>query len=58
VYDSLAEALERAGKMDEALVNYNKAVETAKKAGDRRLQIFTANRDRAVAAATEKKPSP
>jgi hypothetical protein len=58
VYDSLAEALERAGRTEEALANYNKAVETAKKTGDRRFEIFTANRDRAVTAAKEKKPSP
>ena len=58
VYDSLAEALERAGRTEEALANYNKAVETANKTGDRRLEIFTANRDRAVAAAKERKPSP
>ncbi len=58
VYDSLAEALERAGRSDEALANYSKAVEIAKKLGDRRLEIFTANRDRATAAAKAKKPSP
>lgn len=58
VHDSLGEALERAGRIEEALGSYGKAVETAKKTGDGRLQIFTANRDRAVAAAKEKKPSP
>jgi hypothetical protein len=34
------------------------AVDPAKTTGDRRLEIFTANRDRAVAAAKAKKPSP
>ena len=58
VYDSLGEALERAGRTDEALASYEKAVERAKKNGDRRLEVFTANRDRAAAAAKQKKPSP
>jgi predicted alpha/beta superfamily hydrolase len=58
VYDSLAEALERAGRTEEALATYGRAVDTAKKTGDRRLEIFTANRDRAAAAAKAKKPSP
>jgi len=57
VYDSLAEALERAGRTEESLANYERAVDTAKKTGDKRLEIFTANRDRAVAAAKAKKPS-
>ncbi len=46
VYDSLAEALEKAGKLDEALVNYTVAVNTAKRVGDQRLEIFKANLDR------------
>jgi tetratricopeptide (TPR) repeat protein len=50
VYDSLGEALERAGRMEEALSNYGKAVEKAQKAKDNRLEIFTRNRDRAAAA--------
>ena len=46
VYDSLAEALENAGKLDEALLNYTAAVNTAKRVGDQRLEIFKANLDR------------
>lgn len=49
VYDSLGEALENAGRLDEALAAYSKAVENATRAGDQRLGIFTANRDRAQA---------
>lgn len=47
VYDSLGEAFENAGRLDEAFVSYSKAVENAAKNGDDRLDIFTANRDRA-----------
>jgi predicted alpha/beta superfamily hydrolase len=47
VYDSLGEALENAGRLGEAFVSYSKAVENAAKNGDDRLDIFTANRDRA-----------
>jgi predicted alpha/beta superfamily hydrolase len=47
VYDSLGEALENAGLLDEAFANYSKAVDNAAKNGDDRLDIFTANRDRA-----------
>ncbi len=46
VYDSLGEALENAGRLDEALANYSRAVENAPKIGDDRLAIFTENRDR------------
>jgi predicted alpha/beta superfamily hydrolase len=46
VYDSLGEALENAGRLEEALANYSKAVESAEKTGDERLEIFSANRDR------------
>ena len=46
VYDSLGEAYEDAGKLDEALSNYSRAVENAPKIGDDRLPIFTENRDR------------
>jgi predicted alpha/beta superfamily hydrolase len=49
VYDSLGEAYEKAGRDEEALAAYSKAVENATKAGDQRLGIFTANRDRARA---------
>lgn len=54
VYDSLAEALGRAGKIDESLANYEKAVARAKETGDPLLELLTANRDRAVAAAKPK----
>ncbi len=47
VYDSLGEALENAGRLEEALASYSKAVETATRIGDERLEIFSANRDRA-----------
>jgi hypothetical protein len=43
----LGEALEEAGRLDEALANYSKAVENAAKIDETRLDIFTANRDRA-----------
>jgi tetratricopeptide (TPR) repeat protein len=46
VYDSLGEALENAGRLDEALVNYSRAVENAPMIGDDRVEIFAANRDR------------
>ncbi len=46
VYDSYAEALEKAGKMDEALANYTKAVATADRVGDPRLELFRVNLDR------------
>jgi tetratricopeptide (TPR) repeat protein len=47
VYDSLGEALENAGRLEEAFASYSKAVENAVENGDDRLEIFTANRDRA-----------
>ena len=40
------EALEKAGKADEALANYTTAVKTAKRVSDVRLEIFKANLDR------------
>ncbi len=46
VYDSLGEALENAGRLDEALASYSKAVENATKIGDNNLGVFTTNRDR------------
>ena len=58
VYDSLGEALERAGRMEEALSNYGKAVEKAQKAKDNRLDVFTKNRDRAAAAVKNTKKAP
>ncbi len=49
VYDSLGEALERAGQLQEAAASYSRAVENAVSIGDDRLEIFTENRDRAQA---------
>lgn len=49
MYDSLGEALENGGKLEEALKNYSKAVDNAGKIGDHRLPIFTENRDRVKA---------
>jgi len=47
VYDSLGEALENAGRLEEALASYSKAVENGTARGDANLGIFTVNRDRA-----------
>ncbi len=47
VYDSLGEALENAGRLEEALASYSKAVDNAAAIGDDRVAIFTTNRDRA-----------
>ncbi len=41
-YDSLAEALQTAGRNDEAKVNFAKAVEVAEKTKDRNLALFRA----------------
>lgn len=46
VYDSLGEALENAGRDEEALAAYSNAVANAGRIGDERREIFTANRDR------------
>jgi hypothetical protein len=46
VYDSLGDGLVAADRLEQALTSYSKAVENATKAGDERLPIFTANRDR------------
>ncbi len=46
VYDSYAEALERAGRFDEAMANYTEAVATAERLGDERLELFRANLER------------
>lgn len=46
VFDSLGEAYENAGRLEEALASYSKAVENADKIGDERLEIFITNRDR------------
>ena len=47
VFDSLGEAFENAGRLDEAFASYSKAVDNAARNGDDRLDLFTANRDRA-----------
>ena len=49
VYDSLGEALETAGLLNDAFASYSKAVDNAARNGDDRLDLFTANRDRAKA---------
>ena len=46
VYDSLGEALENAGRLEEAHANYARAVRLAADIGDDLLDIFTTNRDR------------
>ncbi len=51
VYDSLGEALERAGKSVEALENYSKAVEIGTSTADPNVAVFTRNRDRLGGAA-------
>ncbi len=53
VFDSLGEALEKGGKNKEALACYEKAVDLGKKAEDRRLPVFTRNRDRLAAAVSK-----
>jgi predicted alpha/beta superfamily hydrolase len=55
VYDSLGEALESAGRLDEALASYSAAVKNANTLGDDRIAIFTANRDRAKALVEQAK---
>jgi len=57
-YDSLGEALERAGKLEAAHASYAKAVENAVALSDNRLAIFTANRDRAAAKLKEQQAKP
>ncbi len=46
VYDSLGEALERAGELNEALASYEKAVSLGERQSDGNLGAFKANRDR------------
>ncbi len=46
VYDSLAEAYEKSGKLDLAKPNYEKAVEVGTKTNDPNLQVFKTNFDR------------
>ena len=46
VHDSLGEALEKAGKPDEALASYAKAAELGEASGDPNLGVFRKNADR------------
>lgn len=55
VYDSLAEAYERGGKLDLALANYEKAYALGVQTNDPNTNVFKTNRDR-VAAAQAKPP--
>lgn len=49
VHDSLGEALERAGRKEEALASYSRAVQNATATGDPLLDTFKRNRDRLAA---------
>ena len=46
VYDSLGEAMEKAGKTNEAIENYRTAVEIGAKNNDRNLQVYKENLER------------
>jgi len=50
VYDSYAEALEGAGRLEEAVANYRTAARLAERPRDPRLEVYRANRDRAEKA--------
>lgn len=50
VFDSLGEALERAGRHEEALASYTRAVQNATATGDPLLDTFKRNRDRLASA--------
>jgi hypothetical protein len=56
VYDSYAEALEGAGRLDEAVANYRTAVRLAERPLDPRLAVYRANRDRAEQKLREAPP--
>jgi predicted alpha/beta superfamily hydrolase len=51
VYDSLAEAYERGGKLDLALPNYEKAHALGVQTNDPNVNVYKANRDRVAAQA-------
>ncbi len=55
VYDSLAEAYERGGKLDLALPNYEKAHALGVKTGDPNTNVFKTNFDRVSALAKQAK---
>jgi predicted alpha/beta superfamily hydrolase len=56
VYDSYAEALEGAGRLEEAVANYRTAVRLAERPLDPRLEVYRANRDRAEQKLREAPP--
>jgi predicted alpha/beta superfamily hydrolase len=56
VHDSLGEALEQAGRLEEAAEQYSLAVKNAKNNNDARLSIFEANHDRLKAQLAEAAP--
>jgi predicted alpha/beta superfamily hydrolase len=53
VYDSLGEAYERAGRIELALANYEKAHAVARKTNDPNLNVFKTNFERASALAKQ-----
>src|SRR5215210_576836 len=57
VYDSLAEAYERGGKLDLALANYEKAHALGVRTNDPNTNVFKANLDRAGALVRQAKPA-
>jgi len=58
VYDSLGEALEQTGQLEEAVRSYREAVSRAEKIQDPNLAVFRQNLARAEAALKEKQPAP
>jgi predicted alpha/beta superfamily hydrolase len=58
VYDSLAEAYERDGKLDLALPNYEKAHKLALQTNDPNTNVFKTNFDRVSALAKQPRPAP
>jgi hypothetical protein len=57
VYDSLAEAYERGGKLDLALPNYEKAHALAVQTNDPNTNVFKTNLDRVAALIKQAKPA-
>lgn len=57
VYDSLAEAYERGGKLDLALPNYEKAHALGLRTNDPNTNVFKANFDRVAAQVKQAKPA-
>jgi uncharacterized protein len=58
VYDSLAEAYERGGKLDLALPNYEKAHALGVQTKDPNTNVYKTNLDRVAALAKQPKPAP